>query len=476
MADSLSPVPRRLLGLAMIGLVVALLGLCVAVYNKAFTADVPVTMEIAQADNSFLPEAEVRMRGVTVGRVSDVASDGSVAKVTLSLQPEQVASIPRNVLAQLLPKSLFGERYVSLVNPPNPARESIRAGDVITRDRSSDTTETEQVFKNLLPLLEAVQPKDLANTLGAVDQALRGRGGQLGDTIERLHDYLSRFNPALPDLTEDIRALPRFSDTYAKAAPDLLEGLDKLNTTSRTLVEKRSDFEQLYSTLTQSSDDLREFLKNNQSNFIHLVSTARPTLALLARYSPEYVCLFKRLSDAVPEANRAFGLGDARPALHVTADIVVTRGKFLPHQDEPEITDNRGPACYDNSYPLPQYPGGPAQDGSTHPPAVTPINPNPPAAATTGSGSTGSGSGGTPSLPGLPLLGGASSSTLSGSGPGSAVAPNPLQRLSTANSAPERRLVSGLVTDMSGDPNVPAPAWSSLLVGPLLRGAEVQVR
>ncbi|MDT7566707.1 MAG: hypothetical protein QOG76_5331, partial [Pseudonocardiales bacterium] len=69
MADNLSAGPRRLLGLAMVGLVVALLALCVAVYAKVFTSTVPVTMQIDQVDNSFAPQAEVRLRGVTVGEV-----------------------------------------------------------------------------------------------------------------------------------------------------------------------------------------------------------------------------------------------------------------------------------------------------------------------------------------------------------------------------------------------------------------------
>ena len=77
--DRLPPVPRRLLGVGVVALVVALLALCVAFYNKAFTPSVPVTMRIDQVDNSFLPQSEVRMHGVTVGEVTSVTTDGSQA-------------------------------------------------------------------------------------------------------------------------------------------------------------------------------------------------------------------------------------------------------------------------------------------------------------------------------------------------------------------------------------------------------------
>ena len=42
---------------------------------------------------------------------------------------------------QIVPKTLFGEKYVSLVIPEAPAPESIRTGDVI--DQTKTATEVE---------------------------------------------------------------------------------------------------------------------------------------------------------------------------------------------------------------------------------------------------------------------------------------------------------------------------------------------
>jgi virulence factor Mce-like protein len=514
MADRLAPLPRRLLGLGMVALVIAVLALCVAVYNKAFTRVVPVTVQIDQSDNSLLPQAEVRMRGVTVGEVTSITTDGKDATLHLALDPSEVPHIPSNVQVRLLPKTLFGERFVSLVSPAQPAPTAITAGAVISPDRSRNAIETEQVFNDLLPLIQAVRPADLASALGAVNQALAGRGQQVGDTVTLLHHYLSQFNPALPDLTSDIRALPKFTDTYSTAAPNLIEGLKDLTTTTQTLDEEQDQLETLFRTVTEASDDLTDFLEDNKSNLINLVHTARPPLELLARYSPEYVCLFNRLAAAVPLAKPVFGDEKPRPALHVTVDIVVSRGPYRPHQDEPEFTDNRGPACYDNTPPLPQYPGGPYQDGSTHPPASSqavqlgngggsPLRGLPGPALGGSSGSSGSGAGaGQPSLPFLGGTGSGGADTRSGSSPDPAPAlggllgmpakppagTGPPQAMgasapavtasivSIANSAPERDVVAGLVADMTGADRSAIPAWSSLLVGPLLRGVEVQVR
>jgi ABC-type transporter Mla subunit MlaD len=79
----------------------------------------------------------------------------------------------------------------------------------------------------------------LASTLTAVATALDGRGTQLGQTLARLSDYLGELNPSLPDLKADITGLAIVSGIYDKAAPDLLQALSDLTTTSRTLVEKQ---------------------------------------------------------------------------------------------------------------------------------------------------------------------------------------------------------------------------------------------
>jgi virulence factor Mce-like protein len=273
------------------------------------------------------------------------------------------------VIARVLPTGLFGQPYISLELPPDPTPQRIQAGDVIGPDHTSSAIEVQTLFEHLLPVLTDVRPAELASTLGAVNQGLANRGVLLGDTISRLHDYLSKFNPSLPALTQDIQALPKFTDTYSGAAPNLIEGLRNLTTTSHTLVDKRADFARLYYEVGRTSYDLRDFFHDTGDDFVRLVRNADPIANLLQRYSPQTVCFFGRLADAVPKADKVFSKSQQGNQLHITAELVVNRGPYRPHADEPDMTDNRGPRCYDNSSPLPQYPGGPAGDGSTHPPA-----------------------------------------------------------------------------------------------------------
>ncbi|WP_199433352.1 MCE family protein [Qaidamihabitans albus] len=431
-AELLRRLRHQVLGLAFL-LVAALFVLtCVAVYNKQFVSYVGVRLETDRVGNQMREGADVKVRGMVVGEVRTIGTTGDGAHLELALQPDKVDVIPANVSARLLPKTLFGERYVALQVPETPAPEHIAAGDVIGQDRSSSAIELERALGDVLPLLRSVQPQKLASTLNAVSTALDGRGEQFGDTLVQLSDYLGELNPSLPDLEADITGLANVTGTYNSAAPDFLRALSDLTTTTRTIVEKQRDLTDLYASVTTASVDLDRFLQVNKDNLIALTTTAQPTLDVLAKYAPEYPCLLRQLAEAVPRAERAFGKGTDEMN-HVTIRITASRGKYLPGVDEPRYDDKRGPRCYEQVEPpgaFPQYPpGGPIQDGSTHP--------APPKQAGYGGGST---TAGVPSL---------------------------------ANSAPEQRLIAALTAPQTGLAPEETPGWASLLVGPLYRGAEV---
>ena len=104
--------------------------------------------------------------------------------------------------ARILPKTLFGEKYVALQVPSSPSSGSIKAGDVIRESRVA--IEVERVLSDLYPLLRTVQPAQLNYTLTALADALEGRGDKLGNNLVVLDDYLKRMNPKIPLLVEDL--------------------------------------------------------------------------------------------------------------------------------------------------------------------------------------------------------------------------------------------------------------------------------
>jgi phospholipid/cholesterol/gamma-HCH transport system substrate-binding protein len=425
---------RRLLGLIFIALLGASLSLAVLQYRKAFDVVTWVTLQTSRTGMQLSPGAEVKLHGVVVGEVRTVGSDGSGARLRLALDPALVPQIPADVDAQLLPKTLFGERYVALVPPAHAAGRAIRSGDVIAQDHSANGVELERVLDNALPLLQSIQPDKLAATLGALATALDGKGDQLGRQLVSLDSYLAALNKAMPVIAEDVRRLAKVLDVYDGAMPDLLAILRDASVTATTVVDQRTQLAALFADSTNAADATRFFLQRHGDQLIQVGAASRPVLELLAAYAPEYPCLMRGLVALQPNVEQAFSTGRMRITLEITRD----NGKYLPGRDEPVYGAKNGPDCRGLPNPPVPAPAATVNDGYDYGahrpgPLKLPVGLVP----------------GTPKPPTLPTA--------------------------DAGTSEERKLLEPLLGAAMGVPPVEVPDIAMLLWGPLLRGAVVNV-
>ncbi|MFE2581126.1 MCE family protein [Streptomyces sp. NPDC059378] len=409
----------RLYGVAFIVVLALLLSLAVAVYEQAFTPVVRITLQADTLGNQLEPRADVKLRGLLVGEVRATHADGTKATLDIALKPQYVAYIPSDVHARLLPKTLFGEKYVDLVPPAGPAARPIRAGDVITQDRTTVGIEVQQLMNDLLPLLRTVQPGELNATLSAFATALEGRGDRIGDNLTRVDGYLRRLNPHMPSLKEDITRFADVAEVYGDAAPDLMRILRNTVTTSRTIVEKRDRLAAALRATASVAGTANDFLSENGDRLITLGRVARPTLELFARYSPEYPCLFQGLVRQEKASEDAFRGGEMR----ITLEVVRPQGAYRPGE-EPVYGERSGPNC--RGLPHPQVPG-----------------PKPHLDDGTSAGGSGGGA-----LPG---------------------------GVDVSATRVEQRAVGSLVAPVMGVPADQVPPVATLLFGPLARGTAVSV-
>ncbi|MET9025353.1 MCE family protein [Nocardia sp. NPDC004168] len=365
----------RALGIAFFVVVALFLWTTIAIYNKQFVKTVDVDLITDSVGNALTRNADVKVRGITVGEVRSSSSEGGEVTLHLAINPDKAQQIPVNATARLLPKTLFGERYVDLVIPEQPSPQHLTDGVTLHQDVSGNAIELSKLLDDVLPLLQAIPPQDLAATLGALSQALSGQGTALGQTLDKLDDIFRQVNVVLPDLRADLRSFAEVAATYSDAAPQLIQALDNLRTTNATIVQRRTDIDALYATLTPTSATTTEFLLANRDNIVDVAADSRPALEQLAYYSPNYACALANFAQLKPRIDRIFGKGTDNPGSRVTIELTNTRGKYLPNQDEPRWLDTRGPWCIPE---MPvgvdpgQYTGGPNNDGSYAVPSRNP--------------------------------------------------------------------------------------------------------
>ena len=127
-------------GLAFITVMALLVGLSIAIYQKAFAHVTTITIKADRAGLQLAKFGDVRLNGVLIGQVRKMEQDGKEASIEVALQPSVADDLPDNVQVQILPTTLFGQKYISFVMPDQPSVAHLRNDDVIPSTRSRSTS------------------------------------------------------------------------------------------------------------------------------------------------------------------------------------------------------------------------------------------------------------------------------------------------------------------------------------------------
>lgn len=278
-------------------------------FRGDFTPKTELTMVASRAGLVMEPGSKVTYNGVEIGRVagiSEVERDGKpAAKLVLNVNPQYITLIPANVVANIEAATLFGNKYVSLTSPENPAQQRISPHDVI--DVRSVTTEFNTLFETITSITEKVDPIELNATLSALAQALNGLGGKFGQSIVNGNEILAQLNPRMPQIRYDVRRLADLADVYTKASPDLWNFLQNAVTTARTLTRQQHDLDAALLAAVGAGNTGEDIFARGGPYLVRGAADLVPTATLLDTYSPEVFCMIRNFHDAAPKVANAIG-------------------------------------------------------------------------------------------------------------------------------------------------------------------------
>ncbi|MCK8644918.1 MCE family protein [Mycobacterium colombiense] len=301
--------PYKLAGVALLVVFALALALIYGQFRGNFTPKTELTMLAARAGLVMDPGSKVTYNGVEIGRVgsiSETVRDGKpAAKFTLEVYPRYLKLIPSNVNADIKATTVFGGKYVSLTTPANPSPQKISTHTVI--DARSVTTEINTLFQTITSIAEKVDPVKLNLTLSAAAQSLAGLGEKFGQSVTNANVLLDDVNPQLPQARKDIQQLAALGDTYANAAPDLLDFLNNAVITSRTINAQQKDLDQALLSAAGFGNTGADLFNKGGPYLARGAEDLVPTAQLLDTYSPELFCTVRNYHDIEPKASSFLG-------------------------------------------------------------------------------------------------------------------------------------------------------------------------
>jgi virulence factor Mce-like protein len=168
-----------------------------------------VRAEFVSAEG-LVPQAEVRVAGVGIGHVLDMAG-GPNGTTIVHMQVDPTIRLRSDVRAVVRPKTLLGEKYVELIRRPGSSAPYLKDGQLLPVSQTGSAVEIDDVLNNMDPQTRQAF-SDLLQQLGV---ALDGRAGDVNSSI-----------PALDQTAANLRPLARTAEARQKEIDRILTDLN----------------------------------------------------------------------------------------------------------------------------------------------------------------------------------------------------------------------------------------------------------
>ncbi len=283
---------RRVVGSSLAILLIALGYLGVDFALAPASGSYQVEAILGTAGSGLYVGTDVKTRGVIIGKVSALRfeklnGEGPFAIATLLLDPEPPLPTADKINVQVAQKTLLGEKQVELVFEASDfltGGAALAAGDVLRANRQ--ITELDAVIDELTPLLQAIDPEDLAEIIEALG-SFEGEGPIIAENLA-VGSELAAFGDRIAE--ESLERLGQLADV----AQDLVLTADEINRLSASipggtelLIARQDDIARVLRDTSTFAVTLAEWLEVERETFDRLLDSGDPILALFEDYEAE---------------------------------------------------------------------------------------------------------------------------------------------------------------------------------------------
>ena len=231
-----------------------------------------------------VPETDVRISGVNVGRVAAVDQEEELTRVEIELASEY-APISADTETILRRKTLLGEAYVELI-PPGDEGPELPDGGSLAVGQTKDTTELDEFLR----IFDPTTRRQMRLLLGELATAVRERGADFNAALGHLRPVTDDGADVVTLLASQRRALRELVRNTETVTAALSERTGAL----RTLVEAGAE---VFDTTASRNRELTETVRLLPP----LLTELRPTLALARQVGLEAEPV---LDDVAPVADQ----------------------------------------------------------------------------------------------------------------------------------------------------------------------------
>jgi virulence factor Mce-like protein len=238
-----------------------------------------VTVDFDRAGLNVRPGYEVRVRDYPVGAISDIQVDRKTFSAVYTLKLDPGTAIARDTKAVLVPKTLFGDKYVQL-DPAIPGQPELHSGDHIAKTNTKDPVEIQQIFDETTPLLQALDPPRFGAALASISQGLAGGGDDLRRLTDGWADVMQEFANRGGDLQTLLTHVPGVAGTFAQRGQDLTTAANDLGKVAAVLAKNEPSLGPLLQQNAELAEKAADLLSNSPARLGRIIPDMVDVVAL----------------------------------------------------------------------------------------------------------------------------------------------------------------------------------------------------
>jgi phospholipid/cholesterol/gamma-HCH transport system substrate-binding protein len=254
---------------AIVAIVALLVGALILIWpggdTKTITADFPRAVSLYKG-------SDVKILGVTVGKVDDVTPMGTKVRVELSYDAKY--KLPDDVKAAVISPSIVGDRFVQLT-PVYRGGKVLASGVHLGTDRTATPLELDQIFGSINDLTKALGPDGankpdetgtgaLTRLLDSTAKNFGGQGVKFNETLRNLSKFTKTLSDNKDELFGTVNEVEKFTQALAANDDTVRKFNDSLASGAGLLADERGDLAAVLQNLSVALTQIRSFVAENK--------------------------------------------------------------------------------------------------------------------------------------------------------------------------------------------------------------------
>lgn len=236
---------------------------------------------------SLYPGAQVKVLGVRIGTVDDVAVEGTKVRVEMTYEAEQ--SLPADVHAVIVPPSLLGDRFIQLT-PAYTRGAALPDAATLPTERTSVPLEVDDTYRSLDQLAKALGPRGankngaLSRLVSATAHNLKGNGAAFNATMRELSDAVATLEQSSPDIAGTVTNLASATANLAGNDEGLRTLVTTLSAVSTELNGQRTGLADAVKKLDTALAELGGFIRDYRPELAKTIGGLAKTTGTIAQH------------------------------------------------------------------------------------------------------------------------------------------------------------------------------------------------